>query len=84
MSDIQYTIRSIPKPVDDFLRRDAKKRGISLNQVVLGYMQESVKRAQGAAGDDFAWLIGSNTIDDTSLRVIQESKDYDKRKQHHL
>ena len=32
---MQYTIRNIPKEVDRALRRKAKERGVSLNQVLV-------------------------------------------------
>jgi len=32
---LQYTIRGIPRPVDQALRRKARQRGISLNQLLV-------------------------------------------------
>jgi hypothetical protein len=32
--DIQYTVRGIPKDLDEALRRKARQRGISLNQLL--------------------------------------------------
>lgn len=81
MSDIQYTIRAIPKQVDTYLRRQAHLRGRSLNRTVLDYIEESIKRDAVKQDDDFSWLIGSNTIDDSSLEAIKEAKEYDKQKQ---
>lgn len=45
MSNIQYTIRSIPEPVDRFLRNDAKKSGKSLNRVIV----EALEKATGTS-----------------------------------
>ncbi|HUD07403.1 MAG TPA: Arc family DNA-binding protein [Candidatus Saccharimonadales bacterium] len=81
MSNIQYTIRAVPKKVDTYLRRQARSRGHSLNSTVLEYIQESIKRDAIKQDDNFLWLIGSNTIDDASLKAIKTSKEYDKQKQ---
>lgn len=81
MSNIQYTIRAVPKQVDTYLRQQARSRGRSLNKTILGYIEESIKRDQMRQDDDFSWLIGSNTIDDASLDAIKEAKEYDKQKQ---
>jgi hypothetical protein len=81
MSNLQYTIRSVPKQVDIFLRRQARSRGRSLNSTVLSYIEEAIKRDKMKQDDDFSWLIGSNTIDNASLKAIKESKEYDKQKQ---
>jgi hypothetical protein len=82
MSDIQYTIRAVPKSADVYLRRQARLRGRSLNSIVLSYIEASIKRDAIKEDDDFSWLIGSNTIDGASLKAIKEAKEYDKRKQH--
>ena len=44
---MQYTLRGIPKRVDDALRRKAKQGGVSLNQAAL----EAIARGLGL-GDD--------------------------------
>ncbi len=81
MSNIQYTIRDVPKQVDAYLRRQARMRGHSLNSTVLDYIEKSVKRDSVKQDDDFLWLIGSDTIDDSSLEAIKKAKEYDKQKQ---
>jgi hypothetical protein len=81
MSNVQYTIRSVPKDVDMYLRRQARLRGRSLNNTVLAYVEDAIKREAIKQDDDFSWLIGSNTIDAASLRAIKEAKKYDKQKQ---
>jgi hypothetical protein len=81
MSDIQYTIRAVPKQIDTYLRRQARLRGRSLNSTVLSYIEESINHDTTKKDDDFSWLIGSNTIDDASLEAIKEAKEYDKQKQ---
>jgi hypothetical protein len=43
-TDIQYTVRGIPPDVDAALRRQAKRRGVSLNQLLV----EELAAAGGA------------------------------------
>lgn len=80
MSTTQYTIRAVPKQLDSFLRRQARLQGKSLNQTVLDYMQQATKLDMQAAGDDFSWIIGANTLDEASLKAIDELKQTDKQK----
>ncbi len=81
MSDIQYTIRSVPKQLDEFLRQQARLSGRSLNAVVLDYLGQSIKVDLEAESDDFAWIIGADTIDNRSLKAIANLKKTDKLKQ---
>lgn len=80
MKTTQYTIRSIPKNLDIFLRRQAHMRGKSLNQTVLDYIQQATKLDLQEDSDDFSWLIGVNTLDEDSLRAIAKLKKTDKLK----
>ena len=47
MKNRQYTIRQVPPHLDEALRRRAKLKGVSINQVLLDSLAESV-------GDDAA------------------------------
>ena len=80
MKTTQYTIRSIPKNLDVFLRRQAHLHGKSLNQTVLDYIQQATKLDMQEDTDDFDWLIGANTLGDDSLQAIAELKKTDKLK----
>lgn len=80
MSTIQYTIRSIPKNLDNFLRRQAKLQGKSLNQTVLDYIEQATKLDLQQTDEGFDWIIGANTLDNDSLRAIVELKAADKLK----
>lgn len=42
MKKKQYTIRQVPSRIDEALRRKAKEKGISLNQMLLDTLAESV------------------------------------------
>jgi hypothetical protein len=77
---MQYTIRSIPKRLDNFLRSQARARGKSLNQTVLDYIEQAAKLDMQEDADSFEWLIGANTMDDNTLQAIKDLKEVDKRK----
>jgi hypothetical protein len=80
MSTRQYTIRSVPKSLDDFLRRQAHLKGKSLNQTILDYIKQATKLDMQEDEDDFSWIIGANTLEDDSLRAIIDLKRIDKIK----
>jgi hypothetical protein len=80
MATTQYTIRAIPKNLDNFLRRQAKLQGKSLNQTVLDYIKQATKLDLQQTDDDFDWIIGANTLDNDSLQAITELKSTDKLK----
>jgi hypothetical protein len=77
----QYTIRSVPKKLDLFLRRQARLHDKSLNQILLDYLNQAVMLDMQAEADDFSWIIGANTIDPKSLQAIKKLKAIDKTKQ---
>lgn len=80
MNTTQYTIRSVPKKLDDFLRQQARLRGKSLNQTILDYIKQATKLDLQDTSDNFDWIIGANTLDADSLRAIAELKQNDKLK----
>ena len=47
--NLQYTIRKVPRNVDEALRRRAKQAGKSLNQVLLESLRESAGVSEEAA-----------------------------------
>jgi hypothetical protein len=80
MTTVQYTIRSIPKNLDNFLRRQAKLQNKSLNQTVLDYIKQATKLDLQQTDEDFNWIIGADTMDNGSLQAISELKAADKLK----
>ncbi len=80
MTTIQYTIRSVPKKLDTFLRQQAQKHGKSLNRTVLDYIQQATKLDIQQIDEDFDWIIGANTLDNESLQAIENLKSVDKLK----
>ena len=43
---IQYTLRGVPKDVDEALRRRAKEEGISLNKAAIQAIQETLRKSE--------------------------------------
>jgi len=80
MNTTQYTIRQVPKKLDEFLRKQANLSNKSLNTVVLEYLQQSTKVDLESSDDNFAWIIGADTIDDDALQAIADMKRADKAK----
>lgn len=81
MATTQYTIRSVPKRLDVFLRRQARLQHKSLNQTLLDYLTQAANVDMKAEADDFSWIIGANTIDERSSQAIKELRAADKAKQ---
>lgn len=63
METTQHTIRSAPKSLDIFLRRQARLRGKSLNQTVLDYIEQATRLDMQEDTDEFSRLIGAGTLD---------------------
>lgn len=80
MSTIQYTIRAVPRKLDNFLRSQARMQGKSLNQIVLDYIEQATKLDLQQTDEDFDWIIGADTLDSDSLQAIVELKATDKLK----
>jgi hypothetical protein len=80
MNTTQYTIRAVPKNLDNFLRLQARLQGKSLNQTVLDYIKQATKLDLQEVDEDFDWIIGANTLDNSSLLAIKELKEIDKQK----
>lgn len=72
MTNNQYTIRSIPRKLDETLRLQATKSGKSLNQVLL----ESLAKGAGvdikdATFNDLDWFVGSNKPDPSTTKALE-------------
>lgn len=72
MKPKQYTIRNIPAPVDRYLRKRAKISGQSLNQVVIEELSERAGVGKKNLLDQLDWFIGSGSIGDDVIRVLEE------------
>jgi len=71
MKAIQYTIRSVPEPVDRYLRKRARQSGKSLNQIIIEELSGKAALPTTAVQDALAWFIGSG-IDDATLQALDE------------
>lgn len=71
MPTLQYTIRNIPQPVNDYLRKKARLTSKSLNQVVIDELSEKVGTPCQSAGSALAWFVGSG-IDDATLQALAD------------
>ncbi len=72
---VQYTIRNIPPAVDAALRRRARSRGKSLNQIAL----EELSKAAGEdrVFDDLDFLAGSWVADAETDKALAEQRSID-------
>ena len=72
---IQYTLRGVPREVDQALRRKAKLRKQSLNQLIL---QELAKATTGAERhEDFSDLVGKWSTDAGFDKVVDAQRPID-------
>lgn len=72
MKNIQYTLRNIPEPVDRYLRKRARLSGKSLNQTVIDELSEKSGAGKNTLLESLDWFIGSNTIDEASVKAIED------------
>ncbi len=69
MKTIQYTIRNIPEPVNNYLRKRSRLSGKSLNQTVIDELSEKVAVPSANIGTALDWFIGSG-IDTATLEAL--------------
>jgi hypothetical protein len=70
---MQYTIRNVPKGIDEALRRRAKEEGRSLNEVVVdvlsnGLHQSGIQRVYR----DLSWIFEAEPLGDDVIQAIEE------------
>lgn len=75
---MQYTLRDIPRQVDEALRARARREGKSLNRVAI----EALARALGVSGDDVPQrdlgdVAGTWVKDDRVERALEEQRQVD-------
>lgn len=71
---VQYTIRGIPRDIDDALRDEARATGRSLNAVVLGALTAAMSPGSGPHGD-LDWFIGERdaTVPEEALAWLDRA-----------
>jgi len=73
MKTIQYTIRNIPRSVDQVIRKKAQQEGISFNQTVVNLLSLQVLGTTKATEDThFNWLFNKKTLDSEFDQAINE------------
>ncbi len=79
MTNIQYTLRSIPSRLDQRLRSRAARNGKSLNALVI----ETLSRAEGLDGPkqahaDLDWFVGGKKLDSGMFdEILREQRAID-------
>ena len=76
-SELQYTIRGIPKEVDQALRRKAHQRRISLNQLLIEELTSATGAAPGRKHRSLKGIAGRWREDPEFERALQEQRQID-------
>jgi hypothetical protein len=80
MTNIQYTIRNSPVPVDRVIRKRSKQSGQSFNQTVVDLLSlQTFGTTQISKDDDFDWLYNKNTLDESFDKAIKDMSQVDKK-----
>lgn len=79
MANIQYTIRGIPLPVDQALRKRARQTGKSFNQTVVDTLALQTFGTIEPPQDSFDWFFGSMEPDEAFDKAIAEQSVVDKK-----
>jgi hypothetical protein len=77
-SDIQYTVRGIPREVDRALRRKAARRKLSLNQMIVEELTTATTGARKRA--DFHDVTGRWTPDPAFDEIVADQRQIDSDK----
>jgi hypothetical protein len=62
MKDIQYTIRGVPRDLDQRLREEARTSGRSINRIVIETLEQATMPGSPPY-DDLDWFVGSGGPD---------------------
>ena len=80
MSNIQYTIRNIPEPVDRVIKKRSKQSGRSFNQTVVDLLSlQTFGTTELPEDDNFDFLFNINTLDNSFDAVIKDISKVDKK-----
>ena len=79
MSNIQYTIRNIPEPVDRVIKKRSKQYGRSFNQTVIDLLSlQTFGTTELQEDDNFDFLFNKNTLDNSFDEAIKDISKVDK------
>ena len=80
MSNIQYTIRNIPAPVDRVIRKRSKQSGKSFNQTVVDLLSlQTFGTTEISDKPNFDWLFNKNTLDESFDKAIKDMSQVDEK-----
>lgn len=80
MTKIQYTIRNIPPVVDKVIRKRSQQSGKSFNQTVVELLSlQTLGTTQPRTEDNFDWLFGANTLDESFDEALQDMAQIDEK-----
>jgi len=80
MSKIQYTIRNIPAPVDQVIRKRQQQTGKSFNQTVVDLLSlQTFGTETPPKQDDFSWLFGKGKLDAAFDEAIADMSRVDEK-----
>ena len=80
MSNIQYTIRNIPSPVDKVIRKRSKQSGKSFNQTVVDLLSlQTFGTTDVTDKANFDWLFDKNTLDENFDKAIKDISQIDEK-----
>jgi len=80
MSNIQYTIRNIPSPVDKVIRKRSKQTGKSFNQTVVDLLSlQTFGTTEISEKTNFDWLFNKKSLDDNFDKAIRDMSQIDEK-----
>jgi hypothetical protein len=78
MTNIQYTIRNIPSPVDKVIRKRTKQTGKSFNQTVVELLSlQTLGTTEISEDSNFDWLFNKKTLDNNFDKAIKDISQVD-------
>ncbi len=78
MHTVQYTIRNIPKSVDQVIRKRAQESGTSFNQTVVDLLTlQTLGTTTPQEESNFNWLFNSNTLDESFDSALHDLNQVD-------
>ena len=77
-SEIQYTVRGVPSEIDQALRRKARERRISLNQLLVEELTDAVETASARRYRSLKGIAGRWQDDPEFDRALEEQRQIDR------
>ena len=75
MKTRQYTIRNVPENVDQALRRESKKEGLSMNQLLLNTLKKETGLSdKEIKNHDLDWISSSWVSDKSCEKALKDQR----------